>query len=178
MVHSPKPTIIADGNHQTGARFASGGTIRLGSLEFIADCFANLSLYPEGNDSGAFFVELVHNGSLSLHTILKESINEGGMASSGGGSSGFPISRGCNAMIPTIPIMTTPPSEGTLAPLTIPTVPLRTVVPQLDTGLPLEWSIAYQEEQQARAHARQVDAERRVMQRCGELVDEQATIEA
>jgi hypothetical protein len=81
-------------------------------------------------------------------------------------------------MIPTIPIMTTPPSEGTLAPLTIPTVPLWTVVPQLDTGLPLEWSIAYQEEQQARAHARQVDAERRVMQRCGELVDEQATIEA
>jgi hypothetical protein len=171
MVHSPKPTIIADGNHQTGARFASGGTIRLGSLEFIVDCFANLSLYPEGNDSGAFFVELVHNGSLSLHTILKESINEGGTTSSGGGSSGFPISQGCN-------VMTTPPLEGTLAPLTIPTVPLRTVVPQLDTGLPLEWSIAYQEEQQARAHARQVDAERRVMQRCCELADEQATIEA
>jgi hypothetical protein len=77
----------------------------------------------------------------------------------------------------TIPITTTPPSEGILVPLIIPMVPLQTVVPQLDTELPLERLQAYYEEQQARASARSIDAKHMAMQQQGELVGERAAIE-
>jgi hypothetical protein len=63
-------------------------------------------------------------------------------------------------------------------PLTAMTVLLRIVVPQLDTGLPPEQQPAYQEEQQVRARAPQVDTERRAMQRRGELTSVRVTIEA
>jgi hypothetical protein len=78
---------------------------------------------------------------------------------------------------PTVRITNTPPLEGTLVPLTILTVPLRTAVLQPDTGLPPERLQAYQEEQQARTHARQADTERRAMQRQCELTDERVAIE-
>jgi hypothetical protein len=115
--------------------FTWGETIHFGSLEFITNRFDTLSLSPEGNDLGVMFMEMVHNGSPSLHTILEESTGEDNSASSGGGSSSFPISRSCNVVIPAIPITTTPLPEGTPVLLTIPTVPLRTTVPQPDTGL-------------------------------------------
>jgi hypothetical protein len=69
------------------------------------------------------------SGLPSLHTILKESTDEGDITSSRGGSSDLPMSRGCNVVTPTIPIMTMPPPEGTSMPLTIATVPLGTVIP-------------------------------------------------
>jgi hypothetical protein len=72
---------------------------------------------------------MVHYGSPSLHAILEESVDEGDTTSSGGGSSGFPISRGCNMVTPTVSIITTPPSEGIPVHLTIPTVPLWIIVP-------------------------------------------------
>jgi hypothetical protein len=62
--------------------------------------------------------------------------------------------------------------------LTITTVLLWTVAPQPDTKLLFEQHRAYQEEQQVRAHAWWVDAERRVAQRQGELIGERAAIEA
>jgi hypothetical protein len=79
---------------------------------------------------------------------------------------------------PIVPITTTPPPEGTPAPLIIPTILLRTTVPQPDTELSPEWLEAYKEEQQSRAHAQQEDTERRAAQRQGELAGEQATIVA
>jgi hypothetical protein len=90
MVHSLKPVIITDGNHQTGVGFALCETIRFGSLEFMAERFSSLSLSPKGNDSGTVFIGMVDNGSLSLHSILKESINEDDMTSYGGGKLGPP----------------------------------------------------------------------------------------
>jgi hypothetical protein len=87
MVHSLKSDVVIDGNHQTNLRFALGKTIRFGSLEFIANHFGGLSLSPERNDSCVIFVRMGHNRSPSLHTILEEDI-----ASSGEGSSDFPIS--------------------------------------------------------------------------------------
>jgi hypothetical protein len=64
-------------------------------------------------------------------------------------------------VIPAIPIATTPPPKGTLAPLTIPTVPQRVAMPQLDTGLLPEWLRAYQEEEN---NILQADAEHRAAQ--------------
>jgi hypothetical protein len=133
MVHSPKPTIVADGNHHNGVGFILGETICFGSLEFITDRFSSLSLSPEGNDLGVVFMGMVHSRSLSLDTILEESTDEGDTASGRGGSSDFPISRGCNVVTPTVPITTTPPPEGTPMPLTISTIPLWTAAPHLDT---------------------------------------------
>jgi hypothetical protein len=124
MVYSPKLTFVANDNNLTGVGFTPGGTICFGSLEFTANRFGNPSLFPEGNDSGAVFIGMVHNGPRSLHTILEESYDEGDMDSVGGGSLGFPDPRGCNVVTPTIPIITTPPSENTPALLTIPTVQL------------------------------------------------------
>jgi hypothetical protein len=119
MVQSPKLTFIANGNNLAGVGFSLGETIFFGSLDFIADRLGNLSLSPEGNDSAVVFFGMVHKGSSSLHTILEESSDKGGMASGGGGSSGFLGPRGCNVVTPIVPITTAPPSENTLVLLTI-----------------------------------------------------------
>jgi hypothetical protein len=59
MVPSPKPIIVVDGNTLTGVGFTLGETICFGSLEFIADRFSDLSLSPEGNDSGVVCLAFV-----------------------------------------------------------------------------------------------------------------------
>jgi hypothetical protein len=128
MVQTPKLIIIADGKHQISVSFTHGETIRFGNLEIIADHFGTLSLFNEGNVSGTVFVEMAHRRSLSLHTILEDSADDGDTTSSGGRSSVFPISRGCNVVTTSIPIITTPPSESTPTPLAIVTVPLQTIM--------------------------------------------------
>jgi hypothetical protein len=122
MVHSPKLDVINNDKHLTGISFTNGETICFGSLDFIVDHFGRLSLFDEGNVSGAIFVRIAHSGSPSLHTILEDSIDEGDTTSSGGGSSCFPISRECNMVTLAVLITTTPSSEGTLMPLAIATV--------------------------------------------------------
>jgi hypothetical protein len=119
MVHSPKLTIIADSKHQTGSSFTLGKTARFGSM----------SLFDEGNVSVAVFVGMAHNGSLSLHTIVEDSTDEGDRASSRGRCSAFPISQECNMVTPSVPITTTPLSEGTPMPLAIAIAPLWTAAP-------------------------------------------------
>jgi hypothetical protein len=178
MVPSLKLAVITDGEHLTDVGFTHGKTIHFGSPEFIADYFGKLSLSDEGKVPDVVFMEMTHNGSPSLHTILEESANEGDTTSSGGGSSGFSISRGCNMATPSTLITTTPPSEGTPTPLTIATVPLQAAKPQPDNELSSKQQRANQEEQQAWAHAWQVDAERRTMRWQSELTGEQVTIEA
>jgi hypothetical protein len=149
--------VITDDSNFLGIKHTWGETIHFRNVEFIADRFDNLSLSPEGNDSGTIFMGMAHSGSPSLYDILQESTGEVDSASSKGGSSSFPISQGCNVVTPIIPIATTLPSEGTPAPLTIPMVPLRTAVPQPYTRLLREWLWAYQEEQQC---VLQADTER------------------
>jgi hypothetical protein len=138
MVHSPKLTIVKGSNHHASIGFTLGKAIRFGSSKLIADRFSNLSLSPMGNDSSTVFMGMDHNGMPSLHTILEESFEEDDTTSSERGNSGFPISRGRNVVILTIPIKTTPPSKSTLAPLTILMVPLWTAILQPDIGLPAD----------------------------------------
>jgi hypothetical protein len=76
MLHSQKLTTVTNSNHQTSVGFILGETIYFWRLEFITDRFANLSLSPEGNDSGAISMGMVHSRLPSLHTILDESTDE------------------------------------------------------------------------------------------------------
>jgi hypothetical protein len=84
----------------------TGETICFGSLEFTADRFDRLSLSPEGNDSGTAVIGMVHIGSPSLHIALEESSDKGNAALCDGGSSGFPVPRGCNVVTLIVPITT------------------------------------------------------------------------
>jgi hypothetical protein len=84
--------------HPVGIGLAWGETIWFGNPEFIADHFNNLSLSPKGGDSSIVFVGMTHNGMPSLHTIFEEYASEDDSTSSEGGSSGFPISWGCNVV--------------------------------------------------------------------------------
>jgi hypothetical protein len=59
------------------------------------------------------FEGMSRNESMSLHAILEESPNDDDSSSSEGESSGSPLLRVCNTMIPVTAIMTTPPSEET-----------------------------------------------------------------
>jgi hypothetical protein len=149
MDYSPKLTFVANSNNLTGVGLTMGETICFGSLELTTDHLGNLSLSLEGNDPGIVFVGMVHCGSLSLHTVLEESFDEGDAASGRGVSSCFPGPQGCNVVTPVVPITTTPLPESTLTLLTIPTVQLWTTAPQPGNVLLFEQQQAYQEEQQA-----------------------------
>jgi hypothetical protein len=163
-VYSLKLTFVASGNNLTGVGLDPGETIRFGSLEFTADHFDNLSLSPEGNDSGVVFIGMVHNGSPSTETIHEESSDEGDMALGRGGNSGPPGPRGCNVVNLIAPITTTSPPENALALLTIPTVPLWTAAPQPGAELLPKHPHAYQEERRAQTCACHIDVERRAAQ--------------
>jgi hypothetical protein len=145
-VCSLKLTFVANGNNLTDVGLAPGETIWFGNLEFTAHRLSNLSLSPEGNDSGTVFVGIMNNGSPSVHTIHEESFDEGGMASGRGGSSGLLSPRGCNVVTLIAPITTTPPPENAPALWTIPIVPLWTAAPQPGTRLLPEQHQAYQKE--------------------------------
>jgi hypothetical protein len=118
-----KPTIATGDIYLLGIKLTQGEAIHFEDLEFIADHFDNLSLSPEGNDSGAIVGGMARSGSLSLHAILEESPSEDDSTSSNGGSSEFPVPQACNRVNSTIPIATMPPSEETPALQTITAVP-------------------------------------------------------
>jgi hypothetical protein len=143
-----EPVVATSKNNMFSVELAWGETIHSRKLEFIADRFDNLSLSLEGIDSGIVFVGMTQSGSPSPHAILEEFASEDDSVMTEGGSSGFPISQESNVVKPTIPMATTPPPEGTPAPLTIPTILSQTTMPQPDSGLLPELLQAYQEEQQ------------------------------
>jgi hypothetical protein len=90
MVTSSKHSFIVDGGNSTDISLTPGETIRFGSPKFTADRFSRLSLSPDEWDSGTFFVGMVHIESLSSHTTLKDSSDEGGTTSSAGGELRIP----------------------------------------------------------------------------------------
>jgi hypothetical protein len=80
LVPSLKLSFIANGNHPIGVSLTPGSAICFGSLEFTTDHLSHLSFSPQEWDSSVVFVGMVHNGSPSLHTTLKESSDEYGAA--------------------------------------------------------------------------------------------------
>jgi hypothetical protein len=78
---------------------------------------------------------------------------------------------------PTIPITTTPAPKNTLTFQTIPTVTVQTVAPQPGMELLPIQQQAYQKEQQAWVHARQIDIELWSAQHQDELASEHATLD-
>jgi hypothetical protein len=139
MDYSPKLTFVANGNNPIGVGYAPDETVCFGSLEFTTDHFGNMSLSPEGEYLGAIFVEMVHSGSPSLHTILEGCSDEGDAVSGGGDSSGFPG----HVVTPTVPITITPPPKNTLVLLTISTTQLQFTSRQPGIELLLEQQQAY-----------------------------------
>jgi hypothetical protein len=96
---------------------------------------------------------VVHSGSPSLHTAIKDSSDESGAALGEGPSSGSPSPQGCNMVTLSVPITTTSALESTPTLLTIPTVTVWTAVPQPGMELLYDQQQAYQEEERAQIHA-------------------------
>jgi hypothetical protein len=129
MVPSSKLSFVANGNHLIGVGLAAGSTIHFGNLEFTADHLGRLNFSPQECYSSVVFIGMLHNGSLSLHTALKESFDEDDAISGVRGSSRSPGPQGWNVVTLTDPITATPAPEKSPALQTIPTVMVWTMVP-------------------------------------------------
>jgi hypothetical protein len=81
-------------------------------------------------------------------------------------------------VISTDPITAMPVSENTLSLQTIPTVMVWITVPEPRMEFHPDQQQAYQEKQQARAHAEQIDTELWATQHHDELAGKQATLNA
>jgi hypothetical protein len=92
MVHSSAFAISIDSECLMCGGFSLGKTVHFGSLEFIADCFDDLSLSSKGSDSGAILMGLTHSRSPSLWAMTEDSTEEFYKASSGEGGSILPFS--------------------------------------------------------------------------------------
>jgi hypothetical protein len=153
MVHSSILAVTTDSKHLTYGVFSLSETVRFESLEFIADCFDNMSLSTKGSESSAVFIGTTSSGSPPLCTILKGSTNEFYTASSGEGSSGLPISRRRSMGTPPAPIATAPWSKDAPTPQTMMTVPPQTIMQWSNTGQRPERWHTFLEGQRAHAHA-------------------------
>jgi hypothetical protein len=87
---------------------------------------------------------MLHSGSPSLHTTLKDSSDVGSVTLGAKGSSGFPDPRGCNVVTSILPITATSAPENTLAHLTILMVTVRTTAPQPGMEILPDQQSAYQ----------------------------------
>lgn len=161
-------TIATDGELLTNTRFTPGEVFCFGTFDFVVDRFGYLGVSDEGNVPSPVFVGMTHSGSDSLRTILEDDVEDEDMTASDGGSSDFPAARECN-------VTHTP--EGVLANPVAGATPPPAVTPQPVLRLSLEQHEAYQEEQQARERARQIDAAREETQRLQRLATEQVAVE-
>jgi hypothetical protein len=90
-------------------------------------------MLPEGDYSSTVVGGMAHNGSPSLHAILKELPSEDGSTSSEGESSGSLIPMMCNVVTSATPIATTPLPKETPVHQTIPAALRKVTIPRSDT---------------------------------------------
>jgi hypothetical protein len=91
MVYSSMLAVSTDGECLTCSDFSLGETVHFGSLEFIVDCFGDLSLSPSRNESSAAFMGSPHNGPPTLlQAMIEHSTVEFFTASSEEGGSSLP----------------------------------------------------------------------------------------
>jgi hypothetical protein len=133
MVHSSVLTISTNREHLSCDGFSLGETVRLGRLEFIANCFDNQSFSPKGSNSGAVLMGTTRIGSPALRAMIGDTTEVFYVASRREGTSGLPssLTHGMGALPP--PATTTPLLEDD--PIT---QAMMMVPPQSDTGLPLK----------------------------------------
>jgi hypothetical protein len=114
FLHLCKPTVaIDDTRFCLASSLLKTLTTHSEDLEIITHRSINLSLSPEGADSGVVFRGMTHNGSPSLHTILEKSPSEDDSVSSEGESFVSPLPRACNTVMSATPITTTLPLKET-----------------------------------------------------------------
>jgi hypothetical protein len=95
MVPSSTLVVAADGEHLSHDVFSLGKTIHLGSLEFIADHFDDLSLSSMGDSSNAAVVGSTHDRPPSpLRVMTGDSAEEFDTTSDGEGRIDLPMTQG------------------------------------------------------------------------------------
>jgi hypothetical protein len=139
MVPSSVITVAADSESLTCGGFSLCDTILLGNLDFIANYFSSLSLFPRRGDAGTAFMGSTRSGKPTPRQAMIEDFTEEFlMTLSGEGSFGLPSPRRRGMGASLTPIKTTQRMENALAAQAMAMVPLRTIVPQPETGLPIE----------------------------------------
>jgi hypothetical protein len=94
MVPSSTLVVAADGEHLSHDVFSLGKTIHLGSLEFIADRFDDLSLFSMGDSSNAAVMDSTHDRPPSpLRVMTGDSAEEFHTTSDGEGRIDLPSPR-------------------------------------------------------------------------------------
>jgi hypothetical protein len=96
-----------DGESLMCGGFFLGEGVRIGSFEFIADYFNNLSLSPRRGDLGTAFMGSTRSGPPSLRrAMIEDSIEEFHTTSSGEGSSGLTFPKRLSAGASPTPVTT------------------------------------------------------------------------
>jgi hypothetical protein len=144
MVHSSTLAVSTDSEHLTCSGFFLSKTDCFGSLEFVTDCFSNLSLSPRRNDSGATFMGSTHSGPPSpLRAMIEVSTEEFYMASSREGDSILPSSQRQGTGASPAPVTTSPWLEDASATQAMMTVPPLTLAPRSDIAPPLSNGVLF-----------------------------------
>jgi hypothetical protein len=133
MVPSLKFIVAVDGEQLSCNVFSLGNTIRLRSLEFIADHFSGLSLSPMGDSSDAAVIGSTRSGPPSpLRAMTGDSIEEFHTGTDGEGSVNLPSPRRHGTGALTTPATTISWSETSPTAQAMRTILPRQAVPEHD----------------------------------------------
>jgi hypothetical protein len=109
MVPSSAIVVVDNGERLTCGGFSLVETVRLGNIEFIADYFGDLGLFPKRGDACAAFMGSTLSGaSTARQAMIEDTTEESLTASSGEGSFGLPSPRRCDMRASLAPVTTTP----------------------------------------------------------------------
>jgi hypothetical protein len=70
MVHSSTLAVATDGERLTSGNFSLSETVPFGSLDFITDCFGDLSLSPKGGGGATQVLSLLERPATGVTQVL------------------------------------------------------------------------------------------------------------